>query len=74
MMQRHPNAVAQGVCWFGDDVYAKDDLRALAHWTQILPFMMLFHVCEGHDMHAVMQVSSFAQLLKAPLLLKGMIL
>ena len=53
-------SLAQGVCWFGDDACGKRDLRALAHWTQILPFMMLFHVCEGHDMQAIMQVSLFA--------------
>ena len=52
----HP--VPQGVCWFGDD--AIQDLRVLAHWTQILPYMMLFHVCDGHDMQAVMQVSLIA--------------
>lgn len=49
------HVVRMGVCWFGDDACGKRDLRALAHWTQILPFMMLFHVCEGHDMQAIMQ-------------------
>ena len=61
-MMRHADGgcCAQGVCWFGDDVYAKHDLNVLAHWAQILPFMMLFQFCDGVDMQTVVQVSLIA--------------
>ena len=63
---------AQGVCWFGDDPRQTALQKALAHWTCTLPFMMLFHVCEGHDVRAVLKVScSSALLVRCPHVRQG---
>lgn len=39
------------MAWFSDGVL----VDAMARWAIVLPHMMLFHVCEGHDMTTILK-------------------
>ncbi|KAK9866713.1 hypothetical protein WJX84_001390 [Apatococcus fuscideae] len=47
------NIVRQGIAWFPTEQNAL--LQALQRWAIVLPHMMLFHVCEGHDMDCILK-------------------
>lgn len=50
----------QAMAWFDDAEEGDGEalLEAMCRWCIVLPHMMLFHVCEGHDMQEILKVCS----------------
>lgn len=50
------SACVQAMAWFHEDDDGEALLEAMCRWCICLPHMMLFHVCEGHDMQVILKV------------------